>query len=77
MNTAAMVRKRKEAHPELYCTDRRCLWRTGGGSCPRHKPIADAAPIVRAIRDVPEERRMDAVAVAVGAFIQTDGKLTP
>ena len=38
MNPAAMVRKRKEAHPELYCTDRRCLWRTGGGPCLRHKP---------------------------------------
>lgn len=37
MNTAAKVAARKEAHPELYCPHKRCLWRTGDGSyCPRH-----------------------------------------
>ena len=33
---AAKVAKDKEAHPEQYCPHRRCLWRTGGGYCPRH-----------------------------------------
>ena len=31
---AAKVRKDKEAHPEKYCP--KCLWKTGGGPCPRH-----------------------------------------
>lgn len=26
-SVAASVRRRKEAHPELYCVDVRCLWR--------------------------------------------------
>jgi hypothetical protein len=34
--TAAKVAAHKNAHPELYCPDARCLWRTGGGRCPRH-----------------------------------------
>lgn len=33
---AALVAERKRAHPELFCP--RCLWQTGGGYCPRHKP---------------------------------------
>lgn len=27
MNVAAECRKEKEAHPERYCANRRCLWR--------------------------------------------------
>jgi hypothetical protein len=34
MNTAAKVAKHKEANPHLYCS--KCLWKTGGGNCPRH-----------------------------------------
>lgn len=34
--TAAKVAERKRQHPELYCPDRRCLWMTGGGPCPKH-----------------------------------------
>lgn len=34
-NTAQKVREHKEKHPELYCS--KCLWKTGGGNCPRHK----------------------------------------
>ena len=31
------VALRKEAKPELYCPERKCLWETGDGSrCPRH-----------------------------------------
>ena len=33
---AATVARSKEQHPERYCPERRCLWRTGGGYCPRH-----------------------------------------
>jgi hypothetical protein len=36
MNTAAKVAKHKERHPELYCPTGKCLWRSGGGPCPRH-----------------------------------------
>lgn len=38
---AAKVAEHKRKHPELYCS--RCLWRTGGGDCPRHaKSLANA-----------------------------------
>ena len=40
---AASVAAHKEEHPELYCPDTRCLWRTGGGACPRHPRAAVAA----------------------------------
>jgi len=36
MCTAAKVAQHKEKRPELYCPAPRCLWRTGGGYCPRH-----------------------------------------
>lgn len=32
---AASVRKNREAHPELYCPVRNCLWRLSGGACPK------------------------------------------
>jgi hypothetical protein len=35
------VAANKEEHPELYCPGRKCLWRTGGGYCPRHQPAED------------------------------------
>ena len=34
---AAKVTANKARHPELYCPAAKCLWRTGGGSCPRHR----------------------------------------
>jgi hypothetical protein len=48
-NTQAKVAIEKSEHPERFCPERRCLWRTaklnhakgqreGGGYCPRHKP---------------------------------------
>jgi hypothetical protein len=37
MNTAAKIAQHKEKNPNLYCP--RCLWRTGGGFCPRHRPV--------------------------------------
>jgi hypothetical protein len=40
-SVAKSARLDKEARPELYCPERRCLWRTGGGWCPRHRPTAD------------------------------------
>jgi hypothetical protein len=33
-SVAKRVRLHKALHPNLYCPD--CLWRTGGGYCPRH-----------------------------------------
>ena len=40
MSTASKVAANKEHHPDKYCPVPRCLWRTGGGRCPRH--IVDA-----------------------------------
>jgi hypothetical protein len=35
---AAKVAENKARHPERYCPAPKCLWRTGGGYCPRHSP---------------------------------------
>lgn len=41
--TAKQVRLNKERHPEYYCKDPRCLWRTYNARtgeykpCPKHK----------------------------------------
>ncbi len=35
-SVAARVAKQKADRPDLYCPANRCLWRTGGGRCPRH-----------------------------------------
>jgi hypothetical protein len=35
---AAKVAENKEKHPELYCPNKKCLWCTDGGYCPRHRP---------------------------------------
>lgn len=37
-STAASVARMKEKNPNAYCPQKRCLWQTGGGYCPRHKP---------------------------------------
>ena len=36
MNIQAKVALDKEKRPEKFCPVHRCLWRTGGGYCPRH-----------------------------------------
>lgn len=33
---AAKVAADKERDPSKFCPTPRCLWRTGGGYCPRH-----------------------------------------
>jgi hypothetical protein len=47
-NVAAKVRKDKEAHPERYCRDPKCLWRTmtpsGPNPCRKHPHLAPATP---------------------------------
>jgi hypothetical protein len=45
-SVAASVAQAKERHPEQFCPTRKCLWRTGGGKCPRHggEPKAAAKP---------------------------------
>jgi len=44
MKTDAKVRADKEAHPERYCIDPQCLWRTvtreGPKPCPKH-PVSE------------------------------------
>lgn len=47
MSTAASVASNKERHPERYCPAKRCLWRTGGTYCPRHKdsPVRELASV--------------------------------
>jgi hypothetical protein len=39
MNIQAKVAIDKARHPERYCPERRCLWRTGGDYCPRHEDV--------------------------------------
>ncbi len=47
-----------------------------GNGLPGTRHFQDAVPILAAMRAVPFERRMDAVAVACDAFIRTGGHLT-
>jgi hypothetical protein len=49
MNIAAKVAQRKQEHPEMYCPQKGCLWKTDGSHCPRHQP--QVAP--------PSEKSMD------------------
>lgn len=45
MRIAARVRLDKENHPEFFCGDPRCLWRTGGlrgTPCQKHPELAAA-----------------------------------
>jgi len=37
MNVQAKVALDKQKRPERFCPHQRCLWRTNGGYCPRHK----------------------------------------
>lgn len=36
-HTQAKVGQEKAAHPERFCPEPRCLWKTGGSRCPRHR----------------------------------------
>lgn len=40
MRIAAHVANDKMNHPDQFCPEPRCLWRTGGNFdyCPRHQP---------------------------------------
>jgi hypothetical protein len=46
MSTAAKVAQHKEKNPAVYCPNKRCLWRTGGGYCPRHQRVERDAPVL-------------------------------
>jgi hypothetical protein len=35
-NVQGQVRKNKEAHPEKYCSDKKCLWALRSGPCSKH-----------------------------------------
>lgn len=37
MHPAMAARLNKEAHPERFCPDERCLWRLSSGPCPKHQ----------------------------------------
>lgn len=52
MNPGQHARLNKEAHPELYCP--KCLWKTGGGYCPRHDPEIIRAAVAKAQASGPE-----------------------
>jgi len=52
MNIQTKVAIDKQKHPERFCPEPRCLWRTaklnhetqaheGSGHCPRHRPASD------------------------------------
>lgn len=41
---AASVAEAKRRHPEKFCPVDRCLWRTGGGRCPRHPLPKEPTP---------------------------------
>lgn len=41
MNTAGKVAEMKRKHPEAYCSEPRCLWRTDNKYCPRHAALAE------------------------------------
>lgn len=47
MSTAAKVAQAKRKSPEKFCSNPRCLWRTGGGDCPRHKQPAYTCSVLR------------------------------
>jgi len=52
VSAAAKVREHKAAHPEMYCSVRGCLWRTGGrnGSpCRKHPAPAVSDRIAQAL----------------------------
>jgi len=49
---AAKVAQNKEKHPELYCPERKCLWRTDGGYCPRHRPVSSPQELRPCRREV-------------------------
>jgi hypothetical protein len=38
MSVQVKVALHKERAPEKFCPARKCLWHTGGGTCPRHTP---------------------------------------
>jgi hypothetical protein len=56
MRIAAQVANDKEKHPERFCPHHRCLWRTGGGYCPRHKPAEDISRLTNEVRNALVDR---------------------
>lgn len=52
MNTQAKVATEKRAHPERFCPEPRCLWRTNGSRCPRHAAKVIEDMITAALEDM-------------------------
>lgn len=50
----SLVAQAKAQRPSMYCPERRCLWRTGGSYCPRHRAL-DPHAAYRAARRENEE----------------------
>jgi hypothetical protein len=59
-SVAKSVRLHREKHPELYCS--KCLWRTGGGDCPRHR--SKGVRLIATIETHPYGYRRDEVVEA-------------
>jgi|GEM_PF-1369397 len=54
MNTAMRIRQRKEKRPELYCSNKACLWNVASsGPCRKHGPKPNDAPENAALEDMP------------------------
>ena len=64
-DVAAKVAANKQKHPERFCPVPRCLWRTGGGRCPRHSE-SDALEnaIVEAVELASQQEASDLAALA-------------
>ena len=62
MSTASKVAENKERYPDKYCPAPRCLWRTGGGRCPRH--IVDTMTTAQIEADA---ERIRAIRLAIAA----------
>lgn len=59
-SVAASVAQDKAAHPERYCPENRCLWRTdGGGYCPRHRDPSKPDDRPRATYLLPDGRTVE------------------
>lgn len=56
---AAKVRRDKEARPDHYCSDPRCLWRLSSGPCPKHRKGSASAE--EGVVDPPQPARNEAL----------------
>lgn len=58
MSTAAKVAQNKAKHPERYCPENGCLWRTDGSRCPRHATPSIERQTIAFLRNHADVMRM-------------------